>query len=207
MAATAEGRRLTEAHRLAQARLGANVVMTMRSVWPLLNPADLDGTFERWYRAASIVISGQRSASARLAANYLQTFKSLELGPTASPAPVVLGEAASARAVTTSLAVTGPASVKAAIRRGVRPVDAMPVAEARSSAAAMRHALNGGRETLTSSVRADRDARGWRRVTSGAACEFCSMLAGRGAVYGADSVDFHAHDGCSCSAEPVYRDN
>jgi hypothetical protein len=43
-------------------------------------------------------------------------------------------------------------------------------------------------------------------VTSGSACEFCSMLARRGAVYGAESVSFHAHDACGCSAEPVFRD-
>jgi hypothetical protein len=30
------------------------------------------------------------------------------------------------------------------------------------------------------------------------------MLAGRGAVYSADTVDFHTHGHCGCTAEPVY---
>jgi hypothetical protein len=41
-------------------------------------------------------------------------------------------------------------------------------------------------------------------VTSGNACDFCSMLADRGAVYGEASAEFEAHDHCSCSAQPVY---
>jgi hypothetical protein len=36
------------------------------------------------------------------------------------------------------------------------------------------------------------------------ACDFCEMLADRGAVYGEASADFEAHDHCSCSAEPVF---
>lgn len=205
MAATLEARRLTEAHRLAQVRLGAQTVQAMRIVWPLLAVDNLDGTFDRWLSASRLVVDGQRRVSARLAANYLSTFKMLELGPTATAVPLVLAEATPVAAVTTSLAVTGPASVKAALNRGVQAAKAMEVAEARTSAAAMRHVLNGGRETITGSLQSDREARGWRRVTSGKACDFCSMLAGRGAVFGADSVQFHAHDACSCSAEPAYR--
>ncbi len=205
MAATVEAARLTEAHRLAQVRLGARVVQAMRAAWPLLDVDDLDRSFERWLRTATVIIGGQRTVSARLAANYVQTFKALELGPSARTTPIVLAETAPADAVMTSMMVTGPASVKSAISRGVQSVKAMEVAEARSAAAAMRHALNGGRDTITGTLAADRDALGWRRVTSGNACDFCSMLAGRGVVYRADSAAFNAHDACGCSAEPAYR--
>lgn len=205
MAASVRGAQLTEAHRLAQARLGARVVQAMRAVWPLLDVTDLDDSFERWLRTATVIIGGQRTMSARLAANYVQTFKTLELGASTSPPPLILAEPAAAAAIATSMVVTGPASIKSAIGRGVQPAKAMEVAEARSAASAMRHALGGGRDTITGIVAADRDAQGWRRVTSGNSCDFCSLLAGRGAVYGAESATFHAHDGCSCGAEPVYR--
>jgi len=46
---------------------------------------------------------------------------------------------------------------------------------------------------------------GFRRVTSGSPCAFCSMLASRGAVYSRRGADFQAHDGCSCSPEPVWE--
>lgn len=47
---------------------------------------------------------------------------------------------------------------------------------------------------------------GWRRVSSGSGCGFCAMLESRGAVYKRErSAGFSAHDGCSCTAEPVWR--
>jgi hypothetical protein len=54
---------------------------------------------------------------------------------------------------------------------------------------------------------------GWRRVASATACDFCVMLASRGAVYSTEeSASFEAHAPdelgrggvCSCSVEPVY---
>lgn len=207
MAATAEARRLTEAHRLAQARLGATVVAAMQAVWPLLDPADLDGSVERWLRASSLIVSGQRSASTRLAGTYVQTFKSLELGATAPAVSLVLAETEPQQAVVTSLVVTGPTSLKAALRRGTPITVASPVAQARSAASAMRHVLNGGRDTIVQTVDTDRQAKGWARVVSGSGCAFCAMLASRGPIYKGGSVSFDAHDGCLCGAEPVYRDD
>lgn len=75
----------------------------------------------------------------------------------------------------------------------------------RVSGAVTRHVLNGARETLHRSVRADRRALGWARATSGAPCSFCAMLASRGPVYGERTGDFQTHDHCSCGLEPVYR--
>lgn len=207
MAATGEARQLTEAHRLAQAQLGATVVAAMRAVWPLLDLADIDGTIERWLRASSLIVSGQRAASARLAGTYVQTFKTLELGAAAPAVPLVLAEAPIEQAVITSLVVTGPSSAKASLRRGAPLAIASQVAEARSAASAMRHVLNGGRDTIVQTVDTDRQARGWARVVSGSGCAFCAMLASRGPVYRGGSVQFDAHDGCLCGAEPVYRDD
>lgn len=204
MAATTAGGRLTEAHRLAQARLGARTVNAMRTIWPLLDPADLDDSYERWLKAAAPVIRANRSTSARLAANYVSTFKTLEIG---AAAPVVLAESVASKSLATSLLVTGPVQIKRALANGVTLAKAVSIAEATSAASAMRHALNGGRETIVEMVRADRQALGWARAASGRACAFCAMLASRGPVYGEDRADFKAHDHCSCTAEPVYRDD
>lgn len=202
MAATLQGRRLTEAHRLAQARLGAATVARMRTIWPLLKPTALDASFDRWLAAAVPIVRAQRSTSARLAANYTTTLKTLEAG---TAAPVVLADKLPTDQVATSLLVTGPYRLRAALARGVPIVRALSHAEASSASAAMRLALNGGRETTVEMVRADRDAIGWARAASGSACAFCATLASRGAVYREDSVDFQAHDHCNCSAEPIYR--
>lgn len=204
MATTREGGRLTEAHRVAQARLGADVVRQMLAAFPLLDGTDLDGSFERWLRVVLPIIRAQRSTSARLAANYLTTFRSLEVGETRERLAPILAETPPVDAVTTSLVVTGPAAIKSAISRGISLPAAMQTAQTTAARAGMRHVLNGGRETITATTRADPRSGGWARVTSGKPCDFCSMLAGRGAVFGEASVSFAAHDSCACSAEPAY---
>lgn len=60
------------------------------------------------------------------------------------------------------------------------------------------------RETVLGSIRQDRQAGGWSRETDGDACLFCSRIAGRGAVYSADTADFSAHDDCGCVAVSEY---
>lgn len=204
MASTLAASRLTEAHRLAQVRLGALTVDQMHTIWPLLDPTDLDGSFARWLRAATPVVGRQRATSARLAANYLTAFRVLELGADVPAIVPTLSEVVAADQLATSLLVTGPVSIKRAMIRSVPLAKAVDVAEAASSATGMRFALNGGRETLVATVNADREARGWTRVTSGNACAFCSMLADRGGVYTEASGDFAAHDGCNCGVEPSY---
>lgn len=205
MAATAAGTRLTEAHRLAQARLGAQTVRALRAVFPLLDPADLDGTFDSWLRAVLPVIRSQRTTSARLAANYLTTFRTLELGADVDPYVPVIADALDTSAVSTSMLVTGPVSVRSNLARAVPLVRALTLAEANSARAGMRHVMNGGRDTIQNAVANDTAAHGWARSASGKACAFCAMLASRGPVYSKATVDFHAHDGCSCGSEPVYR--
>lgn len=201
--ATAAGRRLTLAHKRAQTRLGIQAVTAMGAIWPLLDPADLDATFPRWLTAAVPVIQSQRTGSARLAANYLAAFKALELGVGASQTVPALAERADVPTVTTSLLVTGPLSVKRAMARGIPLAKAVDTARASSAASAMRHVLDGGRETVTRTIKADRDATGWQRVASGNACKFCASLDGK--FHRDDTANFAAHDGCSCTQEPVYR--
>src|SRR5690606_32229579 len=111
---------------------------------------------------------------------------------------------------------TGPVSVKQQMRRLVALQTAARTAEAGSAAAAMRHALNGGREAIIRSVNADRLALGHARATSGNPCSFCAMLASRGPVFKDDGFDrsdprfsgpgeAKVHDNCTCSLEPVYH--
>jgi hypothetical protein len=67
-----------------------------------------------------------------------------------------------------------------------------------------RRVANYSRDTITESAVEDPQARGWQRVTSGGSCDFCTMLAGRGAIYTESSSDFESHDHCNCSAEPAW---
>lgn len=205
MAATVAAARLTETHRVTQVRLGARTVAQLRAAWGLLDPADLDATYQRWLKVAIPIVQSNRAVSARVAAAYLAAFRRAELG-TVAGLSVVLAAPADVKAVATSLLVAGPWSVKKAMTRGVDLARAVDVAEARSSAAAMRHSLDGGRATIIDTVAGDGEALGWARVASATSCAFCAMTASRGPDYGSEaSASFEAHDGCQCGAEPVYR--
>lgn len=58
--------------------------------------------------------------------------------------------------------------------------------------------------TTTGNVARDPGAVGWQRFARGAACKFCLMLAGRGAVYRESTANFAAHDGCHCVSGPSF---
>lgn len=176
----------------------------MLMLWPLLDVEDLDGSFEDWLMTAQPVVNTSRAASSRLAANYLTVLRGMQ-APGAGPVVPTLAETVDPRALLTSMLVTGPVAIKRAMAAGRSVAAAAETASATSAAAGMRHALDGGRQTIVDTVKEDRRAAGWTRITSGNACPFCEMLAGRGAVYGAESGDFQAHDHCSCSAAPEYR--
>jgi hypothetical protein len=204
MPAAGAAGQLTEAHRLAQVRLGVVTVRQMLAVFHILDPDDLDGTFPDWLTAVAPIVQAQRRSSAELAGRYLAVSRALHIGLDTTFAPTIAAPV-NLQQLLTSMLVTGPVSIRAGLARQL-PVDrTLDIAQGRTSAAAMRHVLNGGRETITSTVKADPRAVGYERVTSGSACDFCSMLADRGAVYGEASADFEAHDGCACGAEPVYR--
>lgn len=203
MASTAATAALTESHRLAQARIGAETVRQMLAIWPLLDPSAVDETMTTWLRAAAPIVQSQRQASAYLAANYVTTFRSLELGLDQVAVQPVLAAPADPAALVTSLTVTGPWKLKAAQPQELAKV--IDISRASSARAAMRHSLNGGRDTVLHTAAADDNAVGWQRVTSAKPCAFCAMLASRGPVYRSEhSAQFHPHDGCHCAAEPVY---
>lgn len=63
---------------------------------------------------------------------------------------------------------------------------------------------NASRYTVIGSTLRDPSADGWQRVTDGDSCAFCSMLAGRGAVYSEAGADFASHIKCGCEAVPAF---
>lgn len=206
MAATLIGDQLTEAHRLAQLRIGAQVALEMDATWALMDIGDLDRSALRWAAVSSSVVRGRRFQSANLAANYLRTFRSAELGLAVNDFSPVLSPSLDPDALMTSLRVTGPVKVKQALSRGLSPTEAMAQGQAASSGAAMRHAMNGGRDTLMGSVQADPRALGYMRVTSHDPCAFCVMLSSRGPVYKSKATAaFQPHDTCSCMPQPVFH--
>jgi hypothetical protein len=205
MAATPEAALLNKAYTGIQGRAAASgaidVITAMREH---LDPLDLDGTFARYLASATPLIQGKHASARLLGAAYYQAHRTMEKAP--GSATVVLARDLAPRQVMSSLLTTGPVAMKVSMRGGATLAQAVAVAESLTSGAAFRLVANGARETVAESLRADARVQRWQRVTDGNACEFCDMLAGRGAVYITEdtAVGSDFHDRCGCYAEGVY---
>lgn len=202
MASTAEATLLTQTHRRAQVALGKQTEAGLREVWSTLDLQDLDGTFNTWCDLASRIVRRQRASSARLAANYYTTFRSLELGSDVRPIVPVLAEKVTAPQLATSLRVTGPVSLKSNVGKGMDLGRAADIANERSSRAGQRYALGGGRDTVVETVRTDPEAKGWVWVAEPGACAYCENL--DGVLFYLGETEFNPHDGCGCGTEIAY---
>ncbi|ROO51453.1 hypothetical protein EDC02_6331 [Micromonospora sp. Llam0] len=200
VALTVEGAALTRAHRQAQLTLRADVLRDLVQLWSLIGPGD----FERFAVAAEILIRQRHGDSAGLAAAYFEWFRTAE--GVAGSAAARLAEAPDGPAVRAVLRATGLAGMRSAAAAGQSAQAAARTGLVRASGSAVWMVLGGGRRTVTDSVRADRQAAGWQRVTSGSPCAFCAMIASRGPAFTSQrGARFQAHDHCACTAEPFYE--
>ena len=195
-------RQLTQEHRAQQLLLRRATVAQVSKLWPALDWARLDRTYPEFALSVAALVQRNRATSAGLAASYLRAFRQAHGVP--GQVKVVFAEPLIVDQFTTSLRVTSVVAAKNAAAAGTVPEVAMRNALSQASGAMSRLVLDSGRDTLVQTLKADRAAFGWQRVLGGGGCDFCQMLAGRGAVYKEDTADFPSHDHCGCSAEPVY---
>lgn len=207
MAQTAEGRELTEAHRLLQLAIAARATAVSKALWRRLRVADLDGSMETWMPAQLTAWKLFYEQSQGAAAEYITAYQAAEIGAASKVAQVAFNVPQMRDAAT----LAGPVRVKMLIKKGMTADEAHGKAFTKFSGIARRQVLSGGRLAIARTGEADKRAVGWRRVTDGNPCTFCAMLAGRGPIYSskqrADSVagsglEYHGH--CGCTAEIVY---
>lgn len=198
MADSVAGRQLTEAHRRRQLALRSATLRDLLAIWPAFDIDDIDGSWPAVEAALLALIRDRRRLSVGLAVNYYRAFRVAE-GIDGEPRPV-LAEPPNETLMRATLTLLGPIATKKGIARGQR--NPANTALTRLSGSVTRQVLDGGRETLRLTAKADPRARGWRRIASANACSFCAQIAAEG-VTGADS-DFPAHDHCSCTQELAY---
>lgn len=205
MALTAEGRALTESHRVGQIAIGASAEASARLLWPMLDPADLDRYEPAWMGATLAALEPHFTDSTRLASAYVREYRKAE-GAAAAPLGVV---AWNQRYMSENLHLAGPVRVKLLVKGGMTGAGAAGAALTKFGGIARRGVMSGGRMMINETAVRDRNVVGWRRVADGDPCTFCGMLASRGPVYGKNSVlttgeglRYHGH--CGCTAELVY---
>lgn len=200
MAKTEAGRELTAAHKRAQVLVSAELAVRADDYLSLFDLSDIDGSSIEWIATMQTVVEQSHSESARLAAKYLDDFTLAEIGELHGQKVTPMFNRAQ---VFEDMRVNGPVRMKALIKRGVDPEDALLQIYAGVAGAAMNAALEAGRDLIDKSVRYYGRSGRYRRVTDSKPCAFCAMIASRGPVYTEVSSNFRTHDYCGCTAEPV----
>lgn len=104
-------------------------------------------------------------------------------------------------------APVGPERVERMLRFAARHLftDAPDLMLPAIDGATSRYVLEPARMTVAVSAEKDPASQGWERRARAEACDFCQMLAGRGAAYAhRGSAHFDAHDDCNCVAVPAW---
>lgn len=216
MARTAEGRALTEAHRLRQLAIAARAAAAATLLWDRLDADALDASTPVWMARNMQVVQRQHAASVKAAQAYVPTYRDAELG---SSAGRVIAPVFDQAAMANALLLAGPVRIKLLTRGGMTGAGAHGAALRKYTGIVRRQVLSGGRMLIDQTTAVDTQAIGWRRVSDGNPCAFCAMLCSRGPVYrsaaraGTDGgglldnksgLRFHGH--CGCTAEIVYGD-
>jgi hypothetical protein len=204
VARTPEGAQLTTAHRALQGRINAATLRDLLRLWGTVDPRNLRHTVDPFTKAAASLVLNGRRASSTASARYYVAFRQAEgvrgtavVDPAPAPNPdVVAGVIRGA----------GLAGIMNAYRRGLKPDEAHANGFVKLAGSASSLVYGGGRATLLGAIQADPQARGFQRVTDGAPCAFCAMIASRGIISKEEAgAGFEAHGHCGCTAEPAYE--
>lgn len=199
MAETVAGRLLTEAHRRSQLQLRASTIREFLLIWPAFSIDDIDSSWPAVEAALLGLIAARRRQSSEVAADYYRSFRQVEGIP--GRATTVTPEPPNPILTVATLRLLGPIQAKKNI--AARVANPAERTLTRLSGSISRQVLDGGRQTLAETVKADPAAKGYRRITGGRSCDFCAGIAAQGVI--GVNVDFPAHDHCSCTQEPAYQ--
>lgn len=199
--------------RAVQLAIRAQLLRDVTRLWPALDRKRLDETFPGWLQAMITLVTGYHGQSAEAAARFYQQARTHAIE---SPTPSTLIQRAAVPSIewmSRAFGFSGPGMLS---RDLVRPNTALST----TLGTASRIALDGGRTTVEKTVKRDPAAVGWYRITDGAPCAFCALVASRGIVYKDEMTagrtadrkfigdgEFKYHNDCGCSAAPAFSRN
>lgn len=206
MARTPEGALLTERHRRLQLVISAAVLRDLLRLWGTVDPRDLAATIAPFTRAGATLVRSGRRASALAASRYYVDFRRMEGVP--GTAVVTLADGPEPAVLEGNLRGAGLKGIQTARAAGRSPEEAAQNGFVKLAGSASSLVLGGGRAVLLDALMGDREAHGWQRVTDGAPCAFCRMVASRGLIAKDEgAAGFKAHGHCGCTAEPYFKDS
>lgn len=196
---------LADEFRASQALSAAILTGAVIAAWRQINLGAVRSSWPPLRDLISVLVHDRYAAMWREGLDFYRGVRGLSAVPGSPPAippvPPVLVQSL----VRQTLDATGPGTMLHGIKAGQAPAQALDNAAVKLAGAASRLAQQGARQAVLHSVRADEEALGWARITSGRPCAFCAMLASRGPVYKTEqSAGFEAHNHCMCVAMPVF---
>ncbi|MFG2618036.1 hypothetical protein ACGFXC_10450 [Streptomyces sp. NPDC048507] len=194
---------LTREHREQALRVAGLIGRRLRILALGADVGDIDGWWGRVGTQMQQEVAVAQDALAALARRYLiahAAANGIKLNP------VVIARA-NPQQLANALRVVGPVAFKQHMAKTGDVTGARRAMAERLGGAGQRLSMEGSRNTVLETVRQrPQQIAGWRRVTSGSPCAFCSMVASRGAAYGSEArAHFAAHDNDRCSVSAVYR--
>ena len=208
-----------DAYRRQQAAIAAtlsrDLARLLRAMFNLDDPGD---SWPALRMAVAALILDRRQQSADLAARFYQQRRhaaGFDRAIRLSPGLNLVRDR-----LTANINATGMGVYQRALRAGATPGKALDRSTVTLSGAASKLALEGGRSVVDRTVRDDKDAIGWARVSDGDPCSWCAMLISRGGVYksaetegraknrqfvGGAGFAWHDHDGCV--AVPIWDED
>ena len=208
-------------HHAEQKLIARNAVAELAPLWNILDVHDLKGTTADWLRAVRPVVEKGFLVSQFVAAEFVNDYRSAvfpDAGRLALDVPNPLGIFATPRIpdrntqvqIMVAMKVTGPGFVMSNSVPGMTERDLAEVMRngfSKSTGAATRLVLNGGRGMVRLAVDADPLAVGVAGVADEDACDSCQFLTTpilkRDGVRRMNAVAV-GHDFCKCSCRLVY---
>lgn len=206
---------LVNRHHREQKLIAAQVVAQLHPLWGLLDFHNLESTTENWLRAVHPVVERGYLTSQYVAAEFARNYRRAVI-PDAEPMQVslpnplgvfsqpIIPDGNTQAKILVAMRVTGPLHVAKLMPMDQR--EAMYRGFSKSSGAATRLTLNGGRGMIRLLAGADRYAKGVAAVVDENACSICKPKATPALKDDPAAMDAVAvgHDFCRCSARIVY---
>lgn len=196
------GNYLLSYYRNTQQQIATRAAVAIDNLWNrIISPERFSDTWKTFNPVVNGIIDTNHTLTAANAAQYYSNSSVLNGNPYYPVPGVRLDQDYLDRETN----MMGPGQFYHFLGNGEDPVTASGMARDALRGAGIRLIMNGGRETVTQAASLDDRAKGWERVIEPGACSFCAMLAGRGAVFKAATVNFRAHDHCHCVARAVFQ--
>lgn len=191
-----------------QAELAAGAAAALQTMWGLLDPADIAGSWgtlrmaERLY----VAVSAYQVAAVQVAPRY-SAAALLAQGAQSSPHGTLVpkafaGIASDGRALD-RLVLQPLVSTLGQLRQGVSPQLALGIGAAALATIAITQIADAGRAAEAVSMAVEPDVKGYVRMLVPPSCGRCAVLAGRFYRY---STGFQRHPRCDCRMVPVAED-